>query len=63
MFEKMAKKIKKNEIYMKKKIKEIKDEQDRKHTEIDGNLFRMNQDIHKCLVLKDQLSNLESEQR
>ena len=37
----MAKKIKKNEIFMKKQIKNIQDEQTRKYAEIDGNLFNM----------------------
>ena len=63
LFEKMAKKIKKNEIYMKKKIKEIRDEQEHKYNDIDSQLFLMRQDVHKCLVLKKELDNLEREQR
>ena len=38
-FEKMAKKIKQNEIYMKTELKNIKDRQEEKYTEISGILF------------------------
>jgi hypothetical protein len=63
LFEKMAKKIKKNEIYMKRKIESIKADQEKKYAEMDGKLFTMSQDVHKCLVLKDELDNLQVEQR
>ena len=39
LFEKMAKKIKQNEIYMKTELKNIKDRQEEKYTEINGILF------------------------
>ena len=39
LFEKMAKKIKQNEIYMKTELKNIKDRQEEKYTEISGILF------------------------
>ena len=39
LFEKMAKKIKQHEIYMKTELKNIKDRQEEKYTEINGILF------------------------
>lgn len=35
LFEKMAKRIKKNEMYMKKRMKELQDHQELKHTKVD----------------------------
>ena len=62
LFEKMAKKIKQNEIHMKTTIKEIRDEQREKYTDIDGILFTANQKIKSCLNMKDEVLNLEREQ-
>ena len=61
LFEKMAKKIKQHEIFMKQELKNISDRQNEKYKEIDGVLFEQNQKIKSCLVLKDELSNLETE--
>ena len=63
LFEKMAKTIKRHEIYMKTEITAIKDRQDEKYREIDGILFEANQKVKSCLNIKDELLNLEKEQR
>jgi len=63
LFEKMAKKIKQHEIYMKTELKKIKDRQNEKYTQIDGVLFEANQKVKSCLNIKDELLNLDKEQR
>lgn len=61
LFEKMAKKIKANEIYMRTEVRRIQDRQEEKYREFEGVLFKTNQDIKACLAVKAQLENLEQE--
>lgn len=61
LFEKMAKKIKNHETFVKQQIKSICDRQEEKYTEIDGILFEQSQKVKSCLNVKDQLINLEQE--
>ena len=63
LFEKMAKKIKQHEIYMKTEIENVRNRQEEKYREIDGILFESNQKMHACLSVKDELLRLEGEQR
>ena len=63
LFEKMAKKIKQHEVFMKTEIKGIKDRQDEKYRDIDAILFEESQKVKSCMNMKDELLNLESEQR
>ena len=48
---------------MKTEIKAIQDRQSEKYAEIDGILFESNQKVRSCLILKDELVNLDAEQR
>lgn len=63
LFEKMAKKIKQHEVFMKTEIKAITDRQDEKYRDIDAILFEQNQKVKSCMNMKDELLNLENEQR
>jgi len=63
LFEKMAKKIKQHEIYMKTEIERIRNRQEERYRDFDGVLFEQNQKIKACMNVKDELLNLEREQR
>ena len=59
----MAKKIKTHEIYMKTEIKKIEVRQEEKYKEFEDRLFEYDQKIKACLNVKDELLNLEEQQR
>ena len=59
----MAKKIKTHEIYMKTEIKKVEVRQEEKYKEFEDRLFEYDQKIKACLNIKDELLNLEEQQR
>ena len=59
----MAKKIKTHEIYMKTEIKKVEVRQEEKYKEFEDRLFEYDQKIKACLNVKDELLNLEEQQR
>ena len=63
LFEKMAKKIKQHEIFLKTEQEAQNNRQEAKFRETDAILFEANQKVKSCLNMKDELLNLEKEQR
>ena len=59
----MAKKIKTHEIYMKTEINKVEVRQEEKYKEFEDRLFEYDQKIKACLNVKDELLNLEQQQR
>ena len=59
----MAKKIKQHEIHLKTEIKRIEVVSDEKYQEFEGRLFDQDQKIKACLNVKEELLNLEAQQR
>ena len=53
LFEQMQDQIKINEIYMKEKCKKMQDQIDEKIQDIDQTMFLHNQNIERCLVVRD----------
>ena len=49
----MQDQIKANEIHMKERCKKMNDRIEAKITEIDSTMFLHNQNIERCLVVKD----------
>ena len=63
LFEKMAKKIKENEILLKTEMERIQNRQEEKYIEFEETLFEQNQKMHACLSVKEETQRLEREQR
>ena len=57
----MQDQIKHNEIYMKERCKMMNDKIEAKIEDIDGTMFLHNQNIERCLVVKEEIYGLQEE--